>query len=147
MVCRTCIDVSKPPFIKDFTEAIKSEILQLSQHDMGNYVIQHLLVERGDESVPITILESLKTHYAQLSNSKISSNVVEKCLVYNNEHYRNIVIEELFSPNTLPGLISNKFGTYVIQKACSVVTDLETKQRLYKVLQPLIKQLLSNTEV
>lgn len=43
--------------------------------------------------IPITILEALRTHYSQLSNSKISSNVVEKCLMYNNDHYRDIVIE------------------------------------------------------
>lgn len=104
MVCRTCIDVSNISFIKEFTNTIKSDILQLSQHDMGNYVIQHLLIDRGDESyisllyiyiyrIPITILEALRTHYSQLSNSKISSNVVEKCLMYNNDHYRDIVIE------------------------------------------------------
>lgn len=75
--------------------------------------------------------------------------------MYNNDHYRDIVIEvqnyilfiqELFTSNSLPNLISNKFGTYVIQKACSVVTSMETKQRLYRILHPLIKQLLTNTE-
>lgn len=34
----------------------------------------------------------------------------------------------------------------MIQKACSVVTSIETKQRLYRILHPLIKQLLTNTE-
>ena len=47
-----------------------------------------------------------------LSKQKYSSNVVDKCILYDDEKYRDIIIDIMISNKLIAELISDQFGNY-----------------------------------
>lgn len=49
---------------------------------------------------------------SHLSKQKYSSNVVDKCILYEDEKYRDMIIDKLISSKLISELIADQFGNY-----------------------------------
>lgn len=92
--------------------------LTLIEHPFGNYVIQ-VIVENWNEEEVEEILSRFKNKYAELSNKKYSSNVVERCLE-KNDKILSQYIEEICENGKVADIMRNSYGNYVIQKALKI---------------------------
>ena len=68
------------------------------------------------------ILCKFNNKFAELSNKKYSSNVVERCLEKNSKILSKY-IEEICSNGKVAEIMKNNYGNYVIQKALKISTD------------------------
>ncbi|KQJ86694.1 hypothetical protein BRADI_4g07178v3 [Brachypodium distachyon] len=94
----------------------RSSALDLSRHQYGNYVIQHIL---GLKVMWATdnILDQLEGHNGYLSMQQCSSNVVEKCIKAAQQPRRLKIIQDLINYPKLHHLLHDMYGNYVIQTA------------------------------
>lgn len=95
--------------------------LDLIEHPYGNYVIQ-VILENWDEKEVEEILCKFNNKFAELSNKKYSSNVVERCLEKNPKILEKY-IDEICSSGKVAEIMKNNYGNYVIQKALKISTD------------------------
>ncbi len=77
----------------------------------GNFVIQQILKMKVD-TYSKYIFDYTCNNLNQLSKQKYSSNVVDKCILYNDDRYRDIIIDKMISAKLIPELISDQFGNY-----------------------------------
>jgi pumilio RNA-binding family len=59
-------------------------VLDLTRDMYGNYVISHVL-EHGETSDKVFVINKIKKKVLALSNHKFGSNVIEKCLVHSDK--------------------------------------------------------------
>jgi hypothetical protein len=71
-----------------------------------------------------------------LSCNKFSSNVIEKCIKASTPEVRQLLLDELTDPSTLPKLLTQSYANYVIQTAL-VVSDDNQFAQLRDAIQPL----------
>lgn len=134
----------KPEYKKFQPEIVKQVIknsIEMSQNPYGNYAVQIVLDNYSREGI-LGIIESLKGKVPQLSSTKYSSNVIEKCMEKADDKLRDQIIYEIVNADSLIGLMKNKFGNFVIQKALSLST-LQIKEELVARLQQNIPLLSS----
>lgn len=108
-----------------YDDIIKN-IVELTQDQYGNYVIQ-LILEKGTRPQDKkAICHALLGDARNLSVHKYASNVVEKCIKHCEKDDKTALIEELFGDKdnlsnsekmSLYKIMDNKYGNYVIQKA------------------------------
>jgi len=106
--------------------------------EFGNFIIQHVLNLKNDE-FSIKVINYVKENIVELSKLKFSSNVIDKCLLYDNVKLKNEIIEKLVSKKIISELILDQYGNYVVQKALSA-----TSGNLFNELISLIKPALKN---
>ena len=84
---------------------------KLINDEHGNFIIQQILKLKSD---PFTkfIFDYTCENLSQLSKQKYSSNVVDKCILYEDDRYREIIIDKMISAKLIPELISDQFGNY-----------------------------------
>lgn len=130
-VLKKCVDRADGDMRQKIVDAIAQHSLDLVQDAFGNYVVQHLIINRppGQSSVS-RIVDSLKGHVFELSLQKYSSNVLEKCLSNSMDKDRNKIINEILNPpqNQKPSeavrrLYFHQFGNYVFQQSLEVAKD------------------------
>jgi hypothetical protein len=68
------------------------------------------------------IVNILQQNIISLSMQKYSSNVVEKCLEIADNEIRRKMIDDIFNPGKLLGLLKNKYGSFVLQKAVNYLS-------------------------
>jgi hypothetical protein len=102
----------------------------LIQNSYGNYAIQTAFETWSNEFTE-PLYKQLYSQFHQLSMSKYSSNVVEKCLERGGDELLQKFIEEICQKSKLLGkhipahtldLMKNSFGNYVVQKALKLAT-------------------------
>jgi hypothetical protein len=134
----------KPEYKKFQTEVVKQVIkssIEMSQNPYGNYAVQIVLDNYSQEDI-LGIIESLKGKVPQLSSTKYSSNVIEKCMEKADDRLKDEVVSELVKADNLIGLMKNKFGNFVIQKALSLSSP-KVKEELIGRLQQNVPLLSS----
>ena len=103
----------------------------------GNYVIQSILTKESSPIVKDFIYE-INKNIVYYSNNKFSSNAVEKC--FENENFKNIVLDQFIQKDIFEKIISDKFGNYVVQKAIAKA-DINRRNFMLQLLIPLIPNL------
>jgi len=134
----------KPEYKKFQAEIVKQVIknsIEMSQNPYGNYAVQIVLDNYSQESV-IGIIEALKEKAPQLSGAKYSSNVIEKCMEKAGDKLKDEIIYEIANADSLIGLMKNKFGNFVIQKALSLGSP-KMREELVRRLQQNVPLLSS----
>jgi len=102
--------------------AMIANSIEMAQNPYGNYALQ-IVLDCFPSDLSVGIIESIKGKVAQLSLTKYSSNVVERCMEKSGEKLRAELLKELIHSENLIGLMKNNFGNYVIQKALSLSTQ------------------------
>lgn len=132
----------KPEYGKyrsEILDIMVKNTIEMAQNPYGNYALQIVLDCYPPKSI-IGIIESIQGKIANLSMTRYSSNVVEKCMERADEKLREELIKELMIADDLFGIIKNKFGNYVIQKAISLANPHlkdEFKMKLQMCIPPL----------
>jgi hypothetical protein len=98
--------------------------LEYIQSPFGNYAVQHVLQEWGF-NVCVDILNIINDNIYSLSMQKFSANVIEKCLELANKETRDIMINELYNPGKLLGLLKNKYGKIILHKTLNYLSYQE----------------------
>eukprot|EP00831_Metopus_contortus_P019672 TRINITY_DN18556_c0_g1_i8.p1 TRINITY_DN18556_c0_g1~~TRINITY_DN18556_c0_g1_i8.p1 ORF type:complete len:156 (+),score=25.67 TRINITY_DN18556_c0_g1_i8:160-627(+) len=88
-----------------------------------------IALEKYPQDLSAFFISSIKGKISQLSITKYSSNVVERCLEYALPSLQTELIEEIMEHETLLLLMKNNFGNYVLQKALSLA-GRELRERL-----------------
>ena len=136
-VIQRCLEHCEP----DDKEVIMQELLGgmpgLIGDQYGNYVVQHV-VEHGREENRAYVLGIVANALEQNSKHKFASNVVEKCLYFANQSWRQNIIRVLIEGNDREGegimlsLIRDQYGNYVIRKffdlSVSQVADTDPRK-------------------
>lgn len=117
-------------------DAVREHTLELVQDAFGNYVAQHLIINKpaglaaAGKTAPVTlIIDAMKGSMFELSLHKFSSNVLEKCLQNSSDKDRNKIINEILNPpNQLPSeavrvLLFHQYGNYVFQQSLEIAKD------------------------
>eukprot|EP00005_Dracoamoeba_jomungandri_P014035 CAMPEP_0174275554 /NCGR_PEP_ID=MMETSP0439-20130205/59890_1 /TAXON_ID=0 /ORGANISM="Stereomyxa ramosa, Strain Chinc5" /LENGTH=666 /DNA_ID=CAMNT_0015367671 /DNA_START=134 /DNA_END=2134 /DNA_ORIENTATION=+ len=138
-VLQRCIDHASDQQKLQLVTEITSNALTLVKDPYGNYVVQYVLDLPYPPLIANLVLE-FKTHLAELSTQKFSSNVVEKCLKVSGSVTRSWMIKELAEMEFLKNLIQDPFGNYVIQTAMSV-SDPVQHMMLVEGIKPFLYSL------
>lgn len=110
------------------------------QDAFGNYVVQYVL-ELGRMEASQAIMIMLQGHYAELAMQKFSSNVVEKCLKLGGlDDAREHIVREIMLSPSLPRLLQDPYGNYVVQSALTV-TSGQLHQALVDCIRPYLPSL------
>lgn len=133
-VLKKCLDRADAAMKERMVDSIGQHALPLVQDAFGNYVVQHLILNKAAGSGPSPnvgrLIDGLKGHVFELSLQKYSSNVLEKCLANSTDKDRNKIINEILNPpdnqkpsDTVHRLLFHQFGNYVFQQALEVAKD------------------------
>ena len=83
--------------------------------EYGNFIIQQILKLKNNNFTNY-IFDYTCNNLSILSKQKYSSNVVDKCILYEDDNYRDIVIDKMISSKLINDLISDQYGNYGIIK-------------------------------
>lgn len=132
-VLKKCLDRSEGEMKERLVTYVAHFVLDLVQDAFGNYVVQHLLLNKtgsGSTSPYVgRLVDGMKGHIFDLSLQKFSSNVLEKCLANSTDKDRNKIINEILTPpdmkpsEAVHRLLFHQFGNYVFQQALEVSKD------------------------
>ncbi|KAL5987969.1 hypothetical protein ACLOJK_035731 [Asimina triloba] len=136
LIVKECICSMGNPYKNNLLNKIADKAIRLSQHSLGNFVIQDVLDSHVPNIVQRICCHELKGKYACLSMKRFSSHVVEKCI---QSSQTETVIEELMISNNLHNLICNPFGNYVIQTALRIAKD-DLHDRLVETIRAILAQ-------
>lgn len=129
--------------------ALVGEIEDLSMHEYGNYVIQHLVVG-GPEDARQAVYAHVIPLAASLGRHKYASNLMEKCLDCGTEEQRAAIVANLLegggpgAGGAVHSLARDQYGNYVLQKALEVASA-EDKEALLAALRPHVDNLRKST--
>jgi hypothetical protein len=156
-VLKKCLDRSDGEVRDRLVDAVREHTLELVMDAFGNYVAQHLIINRpsaaaaGGKPAPVTlIIDAMKGKMFELSQHKFSSNVLEKCLQNSSDKDRNKIINEILNPpNQRPSesirvLLFHQFGNYVFQQSLEVAKDPQFTL-LVEHAKPLIQSIIRQT--
>ncbi|KAF2688839.1 ARM repeat-containing protein [Lentithecium fluviatile CBS 122367] len=119
----------------------------------GNYVTQHV-IEHGLPEDRAKIIALVNAQLLLFSKHKFASNVVEKCLLFGTDDQRRDIMLTVIAPNergenSLPTLIKDGFGNYVIQKLLDTLSRRDFEE-LVAVLKPELektKKIISGKQI
>ncbi|CUG91283.1 PUF1 protein, putative [Bodo saltans] len=154
-IIQRCLQWAPEPFRTEIINAALLNSLKLVQDPFGNYVVQYILDfqqqlvqtnPKEAETLNYTnrIIRQILHNIASLSCNKFSSNVIEKCLKTASADVRQLLIDELTEPQSLPKLLTDSFANYVIQTAITTATDDQQFAQLRDAIVPL-QHLLKNS--
>ena len=81
------------------------------------------MLELKDMGVNRRIGEEIHDNLLRLGKEKFSSNVIEKCLEYNEPAVRDMMVKKILTADTYYDYLVDQYGNYVIQKALSVAEE------------------------
>lgn len=115
---------------------ITENAVALVQDPFGNYVVQYI-IDLNDPSFTEPLVHQFRGRIIALSRHKFSSNVVEKCLRCAKDASRDLIVEELLTPNEMDRLLRDSYANYVIQTALEYATPYR-KVRLVDTIRPIL---------
>jgi hypothetical protein len=110
--------------------------IEMAQNPYGNYAIQ-IVLDTYSSSLISRIIEAIKGRVVNLSLIKFSSNVIERCIEKADEKLKEELIRELMESENLFGIMKNRFGSYVVQKALGFAKP-ELRVKFTERLQSII---------
>jgi len=138
-VMQRCIDYASDEQQLQLVRKITQHVLTLVKDPFGNYVVQYVL-DLPFSLVKIQLIQKFCGHLVTLSTQKFSSNVIEKCLHVADPSVQVQLIDELMQADTLPVLLQDPYGNYVIQTALTIAS-VEQRNRLIDEIRPLLPAL------
>lgn len=127
------IAISTMPETSYLSEVIANEALSMMQDTYGNYVIQTLL-EHCPTLSQIVCCKCIDC-FVQLSKQKCSSVVMERCFTVAPLTIKAQYVNEICAPGNIMGLVTDKYGNFVLQTALTNVPD-SMKNQLINALRP-----------
>ena len=124
--------------LKSLILKILSDIGALVNDEYGNYTIQ-LIIELKEKEYNDIIYDYLIKNCLPLSKKKFSSNVIDKCIIGEDENSKKLV-NCIIKNKYVKEMINDQFGNYVIQKALKV-SDYNTQVEIINQIKPQIEQL------
>ena len=110
-------------------QKICDNAILLCEDPYGNYVLQNVLNVWNNDNKE-ELMNEFSTCFLRLSLQKYSSNVIEKCIMENNNFLLFAVNTLLKHTNMMNIMIQNIFGTFVIESIASSL--LKTNEQQYK---------------
>ena len=110
--------------------------IEMVQNPYGNYAIQ-IVLDTYSPSLISGIIEAIKGRVSNLCLIKFSSNVIERCIEKAAGKLKEELIRELMDSDNLFGIMKNRFGSYVVQKALAFAEPrlrMEFKEKLQSIL-------------
>ena len=92
-------------------------------NEFGNFAVQKI-IELNDSEYNDKIYEYIQDKIVSLSSQKFASNVIEKCILADNQ-LRQKIINKLIEGKNIIELIIDKYGNYIVQKALEVIGQNE----------------------
>ena len=83
----------------------------LINDENGNFIIQHTLNLKLDR-INNRIFQFVKNNIVLLSKQKYSSNVIDKCILYEDANLRSSVIQKMIDMKCIGDLILDQYGNY-----------------------------------
>ncbi len=80
---------------------ILKNIEKLINDEHGNFIIQQILKLNSDQFTKY-IFDYTCANLNQLSKQKYSSNVVDKCILYEDDKYREVIIDKMIAAKLIP---------------------------------------------
>lgn len=123
----------------DMLQSIHADAEGLMQDQYGNYVIQHI-IEFGKPEDRARLIQLVTQNTIKWSKDKFASNVVEKCIQFGEPKEREQIVNQILGSTqdgseTLPILINDPYGNYVLQKLVKVLKQ-EKQLDFVKLLKP-----------
>lgn len=112
-IMQKCIDAGAPPQRHSLVMAIAELTQVFVRNPFGNYVVQYVL-EMNVREVNKVIGMKLLGSILELGKEKFSSNVIEKCLEFNDPEITSLMVQEILSANTFYHFLMDQYGNYVI---------------------------------
>lgn len=126
----------------EITEILAKNAIEIAQNPYGNYALQ-LVIDTYPPSMISKIIEVIKGKVVSLSLTRYSSNVVERCVEKAEEGLREEIVKELMNSGNLAGIMKNRFGNFVVQKALAFASPslrAEFKERLQSIIPSIGKK-------
>ncbi|OMP04646.1 hypothetical protein COLO4_09406 [Corchorus olitorius] len=124
------IERIKGPRRDQLLEQICEQVVFLSQHPLGNFVVQCVLGLQNPAFIQ-KICYQLRGYYVKLSMQKAGSHLVEKCLKSPGLVH---VVQEFLQSNQLVQLAKDRYGNYVLQTALKEVKKASSYGALHESL-------------
>jgi len=120
----------------EMVKAMSRNAIEMAQDPYGNYALQIIL-----DSYPLEItsdmVKVIKNKVVNLSLTKYSSNVVERCIEKASKELKEEMIRELMNAENLSAIVKNRFGSQIIQKALALAKPTlraEFKEKLQSTI-------------
>lgn len=117
-------------------EAMEKSAIEMAQNPYGNYALQ-IVLDAYPPAAAMGIVEAVRGKVVNLSLTKYSSNVIERCIEKADETRKEAIIRELMDSENLFGIMRNRFGSYVVQKALAFAKPTlraEFKEKLQSII-------------
>ncbi|KAK1422200.1 hypothetical protein QVD17_25157 [Tagetes erecta] len=119
-VMQACVEHSHGEVRNRLVYEILINAIQLAEDPFGNYVLQHMVQLKSVPQLTELLVRQLQGKFANLSQNKYASNVVEKCLTESRPIVSEDIILELVESANASSLLVDPYGNFVIQSALKV---------------------------
>eukprot|EP00727_Mastigamoeba_balamuthi_P002598 m51a1_g12335 putative pumilio-family rna binding protein (1123) ;mRNA; f:491671-495824 len=126
-VVSKAVDCAPPAQLERLAQEVISRALVLMQDQYANYVVQHMITHTD---LAPRIIRAAIGHIAFLSTQKFSSN----CLEVAEEDLYAAMLREIMADKSLPVLLDDQFGNFVIQTALDTAGPEMHAQLVQKIL-------------
>jgi pumilio RNA-binding family len=92
-------------------ESIISNISKLINDEHGNFIIQHTINLKMEEYND-RIFQYIKQNFVALSKQKFSSNVIDKCILYEDSLSSTGLVDRMLELKSINDLIFDQYGNY-----------------------------------
>jgi pumilio RNA-binding family len=92
-------------------ETIVYNVSHLINDEHGNFIIQHTVNLRIDEYND-KIFQFIKSNFIPLSKQKFSSNVIDKCILYEDSCMKSGLVDKMLELKCVNELIMDQYGNY-----------------------------------
>ncbi|CAI6098499.1 unnamed protein product, partial [Clonostachys chloroleuca] len=140
-VLQRCIDHASGDQKLWLIQRITEHSRILVQDPFGNYVVQYI-IDLNEPTFTEPVVAMFQGCISALSRHKFSSNVIEKCLRCAQTPSKDMIVEEMLSPQEMERLLRDSFANYVVQTALEYSTPHQ-KHRLVEAIRPILPQIRS----
>jgi pumilio RNA-binding family len=92
-------------------ETIVTNVGKLINDEQGNFIIQHTVNLKLDQYNE-RLFQYIKNNFAYLSKQKYSSNVIDKCILYEESLSKSELVDRMLEIKCVNELIIDQYGNY-----------------------------------
>lgn len=140
IILQTAVKYSTEEQKEQMIKKILDEFDILVNDEYGNYIIQYIL-EFKEKRYNDVIYDYISKNIVQLSKLKYSSNVIDKCIIQE-EEISSKIIQKILDDKLIHEMINDQYGNYVIQKALKVSFGKKVFYDLINQIKPQMDYLL-----
>jgi hypothetical protein len=110
-IFQKCIEKSLENEKNLLTKAVISNIENIINDEHGNFILQYI-VNLKNEKYNELIFDYVKKNFILLSKQKYSSNVIDKCILYEDSQFRSELIDKMLELKCINELIVDQYANY-----------------------------------